>query len=175
MILLPRSSRHVPTLTGDRIASQLSGGRLPTLLCLLFWVTNSPTSPGSAPARVSTESSAAANARSSPTSGILRVRPDFSSFSAPQTSSYGRYRTGSLAAHGLSPDGAGLGRIRDSSWQTRYRRSVPTGLARSGRRGVDSLVQTCSGVDVSEAEHFGAGEPAKPMPRHALDYGVGYS
>lgn len=44
----------------------------------------------------------------------------------------------------------------------------------SGRRGFDSLVQTCSGMNVSEAEHFGAGEPARPTPCQALDHAGGY-
>lgn len=44
----------------------------------------------------------------------------------------------------------------------------------SHRRGFDSLVQTCSGMNVSEAEHFGAGEPARPTPCQALDHAGGY-
>lgn len=44
----------------------------------------------------------------------------------------------------------------------------------SQRRGFDSLVQTCSGMNVSEAEHFGEGQPARPMPCQALDHGAGY-
>lgn len=44
----------------------------------------------------------------------------------------------------------------------------------SKRRGFDSLVQTCSGMNVSEAEHFGAGEPARPTPCQALDHAAGY-
>lgn len=42
------------------------------------------------------------------------------------------------------------------------------------RRGFDSLVQTCSGMNVSEAEHYGQGEPARPMPCQALDHAGGY-
>ncbi|KAL0257644.1 hypothetical protein SLS55_006807 [Diplodia seriata] len=44
----------------------------------------------------------------------------------------------------------------------------------SGRRGFDSLVQTCSGMNVSEAAHFGEGEEARPMPCQALDHATGY-
>lgn len=44
----------------------------------------------------------------------------------------------------------------------------------SGRRGFDSLVQTCSGMNVSEAEHRGAGEAARPTPCQALDHAGGY-
>ncbi|KAI0391882.1 CoA-transferase family III [Xylariaceae sp. FL0594] len=49
------------------------------------------------------------------------------------------------------------------------------------RRGFDSLVQTCSGLAVSEAEHYydgnaGGGDkmPARPLPCQALDHAAGY-
>ncbi|KAK8070651.1 hypothetical protein PG997_010854 [Apiospora hydei] len=42
------------------------------------------------------------------------------------------------------------------------------------RRGFDSLVQTCSGMNVLEAEHYGAGEPARSTPCQALDHAAGY-
>jgi crotonobetainyl-CoA:carnitine CoA-transferase CaiB-like acyl-CoA transferase len=42
------------------------------------------------------------------------------------------------------------------------------------KRGFDSLVQTCSGMNVSEAEHFGGGEVARPTPCQALDHAGGY-
>jgi hypothetical protein len=44
----------------------------------------------------------------------------------------------------------------------------------SNKRGFDSLVQTCSGMNVSEAENFGAGEAARPTPCQALDHAGGY-
>ncbi|KAF5617310.1 Formyl-coenzyme A transferase [Fusarium tjaetaba] len=44
----------------------------------------------------------------------------------------------------------------------------------SERRGYDSLIQTCSGMNVSEAEHYGAGEVARPTPCQALDHAGGY-
>ncbi|KAL7800732.1 CoA-transferase family III [Trichoderma afarasin] len=44
----------------------------------------------------------------------------------------------------------------------------------SNRRGFDSLVQTCNGMNVSEAAHFGAGEAARPLPYQILDYAGGY-
>ncbi|PYI17231.1 beta-N-acetylglucosaminidase [Aspergillus violaceofuscus CBS 115571] len=44
----------------------------------------------------------------------------------------------------------------------------------ANKRGFDSLVQTCSGMNVSEAEHFGAGEAARPTPCQALDHAGGY-
>ena len=44
----------------------------------------------------------------------------------------------------------------------------------ANNRGFDSLVQTCSGMNVSEAEHYGAGEPARPTPCQVLDHGAGF-
>ena len=44
----------------------------------------------------------------------------------------------------------------------------------SGRRGFDSIIQTCSGMNVSEAEHAGKGEVARPTPCQALDHAGGY-
>ncbi|GJC86128.1 CaiB/baiF CoA-transferase family protein ZK892.4 [Colletotrichum liriopes] len=81
------------------------------------------------------------------------------------------YRPGSLAAHGLSP----------TDLTTANPRLIIANLSAFGpkgpwssRRGFDSLVQTCSGMNVSEARHFGSGEPAKPLPCQALDHGAGY-
>lgn len=83
------------------------------------------------------------------------------------------YRPGSLAARGFAPD----------ELARRYagRGIICANLSAYGpfgpwadRRGFDSLVQTCSGMNVSEAEHYGAGEPARPMPCQALDHGAGY-
>ncbi|KAF2763025.1 hypothetical protein EJ05DRAFT_481876 [Pseudovirgaria hyperparasitica] len=42
------------------------------------------------------------------------------------------------------------------------------------KRGFDSLVQTCSGMNVSEAQHAGHGEPARLTSSQPLDYGGGY-
>lgn len=44
----------------------------------------------------------------------------------------------------------------------------------SKRRGYDSLVQTASGMNHSEAEHAGKGELARPTPCQALDHAGGY-
>ena len=44
----------------------------------------------------------------------------------------------------------------------------------SNKRGFDSLIQTCSGMNISEAEHFGAGEAARPTPCQILDHAGGY-
>lgn len=35
-------------------------------------------------------------------------------------------------------------------------------------------MQTCSGINVSEATHFGAGEAARPLPCQILDHAGGY-
>ncbi|RMZ15785.1 hypothetical protein D0862_01504 [Hortaea werneckii] len=42
------------------------------------------------------------------------------------------------------------------------------------RRGFDSIVQTCSGMNVGEAQHAGEGQAARPMPCQALDHASGY-
>ncbi|EEP75701.1 predicted protein [Uncinocarpus reesii 1704] len=93
------------------------------------------------------------------------------------------YRPGSLDAYGLGPrdlavvnpglvyanlsayaeaDGALL-KNADNAW--------------AGFRGFDSLVQTCSGMNVAEAERFGVTDgavPARVLPCQALDHGAGY-
>lgn len=81
------------------------------------------------------------------------------------------YRPGSLAAHGLSPED--VQRINPHIIYANLSAFGPDGpWAR--RRGFDSLVQTCSGMNVSEAEHFGEGEPARALPCQALDHAAGY-
>ncbi|KAF7593414.1 hypothetical protein BBP40_011516 [Aspergillus hancockii] len=83
------------------------------------------------------------------------------------------YRPGSLASRGLSPD--------ILAQRFSHRGIICANLSAYGpvgpwsdKRGFDSLVQTCSGMNVSEAEHYGAGEPARPMPCQALDHAAGY-
>ncbi|KAF2027983.1 CoA-transferase family III [Setomelanomma holmii] len=44
----------------------------------------------------------------------------------------------------------------------------------SQNRGFDSLVQTCSGLNVEDAKRYGANEPARVLPCQALDHGSGY-
>ena len=82
------------------------------------------------------------------------------------------YRPGSLASKGLSPEA-----IAEQSKKGIICANLsaygPTGPW-SKRRGFDSLVQTCSGMNISEAEHFGAGETARPLPFQALDHASGY-
>ncbi|KAK1585388.1 CoA-transferase family III [Colletotrichum navitas] len=81
------------------------------------------------------------------------------------------YRPGSLAARGLSP--AELAAANPRLVIANLSAFGPDGPW-SGRRGFDSLVQTCGGMNVSEAQHHGAGEPAMPLPCQALDHGAGF-
>ncbi|CAL5868901.1 uncharacterized protein PFLUO_LOCUS3128 [Penicillium psychrofluorescens] len=81
------------------------------------------------------------------------------------------YRPGSLTAKGLGPsDLAGVNPRIIYAELCAYGSNGPW----SQNRGFDSLVQTCSGMNVSEAEHFGAGEAARVMPCQALDHGAGF-
>ncbi|PYH89070.1 CoA-transferase family III [Aspergillus ellipticus CBS 707.79] len=73
------------------------------------------------------------------------------------------YRPGSLAARGLSPEAITKRRGDRGIICANMSAYGPDGPW-SRRRGFDSLVQTCSGLNVSEAEHFGAGEAARPLP-----------
>lgn len=84
------------------------------------------------------------------------------------------YRPGSLDAYGFGLDDV----IRMNP------RIVYASLSAYGssgpwatRRGFDSLVQTCSGMNVSEAEHAGSSDsdsPARALPCQALDHASGY-
>ncbi|KAL1866059.1 hypothetical protein Daus18300_006960 [Diaporthe australafricana] len=81
------------------------------------------------------------------------------------------FRPGSLAAQGLSQEE--VASLNPGVVYASLSAFGPRGPW-SGRRGFDSLVQTCSGMNVSEAEHYGAGEPARHMPCQALDHAGGY-
>ncbi|PWY67512.1 CoA-transferase family III [Aspergillus heteromorphus CBS 117.55] len=83
------------------------------------------------------------------------------------------YRPGSMAARGLSPEAIAKQRQDRGIICANMSAYGPDGPW-SQRRGFDSLVQTCSGLNVSEAEHFGAGEAARPLPCQALDHAGGY-
>ncbi|KAL4897778.1 CoA-transferase family III domain-containing protein [Aspergillus ambiguus] len=83
------------------------------------------------------------------------------------------FRPGSLAARGYS--------VEKLARRFAHRGIICANLSAYGpagpwadKRGFDSLVQTCSGMNVSEAEHYGAGEAARAMPCQALDHGAGY-
>ncbi|KAG9855781.1 CoA-transferase family III, partial [Aureobasidium melanogenum] len=81
------------------------------------------------------------------------------------------YRPGSLARYGLSVEE--LVRINPNIVIANMSAFGPSGPW-AGQRGFDSLVQTCSGLNVSEAQHAGQGEPARPLPCQALDHASGY-
>ncbi|KAI5251006.1 CoA-transferase family III [Aureobasidium subglaciale] len=81
------------------------------------------------------------------------------------------FRPGSLAKHGLSAEN--LVRLNPNIVIANMSAFGPTGPW-SHLRGFDSLVQTCSGMNVSEAQHAGNGEAARPLPCQALDHASGY-
>lgn len=82
------------------------------------------------------------------------------------------YRPGALANKGFSPQDLaalcpdGIVYANLSAWGE----SGPWSQA----RGFDSMVQTVSGLNVSEAAHFGEGAAARPLPVQALDHAAGY-
>jgi crotonobetainyl-CoA:carnitine CoA-transferase CaiB-like acyl-CoA transferase len=80
------------------------------------------------------------------------------------------YRPGAIASHGFGPAEAAA--IRPGLVYVSlcaYGHEGPW----SARRGFDSLVQNANGLNVAEAEAFGASEP-RPLPGQALDHGTGY-
>ena len=81
------------------------------------------------------------------------------------------YRPGSLAARGFSAKD--LATLRPGLIYANLSAFGPDGPW-SERRGFDSLVQTATGMNVSEAEHYGEGAPARPMPCQALDHAGGF-
>lgn len=81
------------------------------------------------------------------------------------------YRPSSLAGHGLSPEE--LVKVNPNIVIGNMSAFGPTGPW-ADQRGFDSLVQTCSGMNVSEAQHADHGEPARPLPCQALDHASGY-
>jgi crotonobetainyl-CoA:carnitine CoA-transferase CaiB-like acyl-CoA transferase len=81
------------------------------------------------------------------------------------------FRPGALASQGLAPEE--LVRINPGLVVANMSAFGPRGPW-AGRRGFDSLVQTASGMNVSEAQHAGQGEAARPTPCQALDHAGGY-
>lgn len=81
------------------------------------------------------------------------------------------YRPGGISGLGISNDE--LVRVNPNIIIANLSAYGPEGPW-AQNRGFDSLVQTCSGMNVSEAEHYGAGEPARPAPCQVLDHGAGY-
>lgn len=81
------------------------------------------------------------------------------------------FRPGALAGYGLAPED--LVKLNPGLTIANMSAFGPRGPW-SKRRGFDSLVQTLSGMNHSEAEHFGKGEAAKVTPCQALDHAGGY-
>ncbi|KAF2248527.1 CoA-transferase family III [Trematosphaeria pertusa] len=81
------------------------------------------------------------------------------------------YRPGSLAAQGLSPEE--LTKANPHLVIANLSAYGPDGPW-SMNRGFDSLVQTCSGINVADAQRYGAGEAARVLPCQAFDHGAGY-
>lgn len=83
------------------------------------------------------------------------------------------FRPGSIAGKGLSSEALAA--------RFKHRNIICANMSAYGpdgpwsnKRGFDSIVQTCSGMNVSEAEHYGAGEAARPTCCQALDHAGGY-
>ena len=81
------------------------------------------------------------------------------------------YRPGSFAAKGLGA--ADLARLRPGIVYASLSAWGHEGPW-SRNRGFDSIVQNVSGMNVSEAEHFGDGSPSRPLPCQALDHAAGF-
>jgi hypothetical protein len=81
------------------------------------------------------------------------------------------YRPGSLAAQGFSA--TELIGTNPNLILANLNAYGPDGPW-SERRGFDSLVQTCSGLNVEDAKRSGADEAARVLPCQALDHGAGY-
>jgi crotonobetainyl-CoA:carnitine CoA-transferase CaiB-like acyl-CoA transferase len=81
------------------------------------------------------------------------------------------YRPGSLAAKGLSVEELTK---KNPNLIVASLDAYGPGHSWSLNRGFDSLVQTCSGINVAEAESYGSGEPMRVLPCQAFDHGAGY-
>ena len=81
------------------------------------------------------------------------------------------YRPSSLAARGFSANE--LAALKPGLIYANLSAFGPEGPW-AERRGFDSLVQTATGMNVSEAEHYGEGASARPTPCQALDHAGGY-
>ncbi|KIW13638.1 hypothetical protein PV08_08829 [Exophiala spinifera] len=84
------------------------------------------------------------------------------------------YRPGSLSALGLTEEAIVRRRKGRHPIVMANLSCYGTAGPWKHRRGFDSIVQTCSGMNVSEAEHYGKGDAARPLPCQALDHASGY-
>ena len=82
------------------------------------------------------------------------------------------YRSGSLAARGFSAEAVASNSKHSIVYGTlsAYGSDGPW----SENRGFDSIVQTCSGINVAEARANGQGEASRVLPCQALDHASGY-
>lgn len=81
------------------------------------------------------------------------------------------YRPGSLAAQGLSA--VELTNANPNLIVASLNAYGPDGPW-SQNRGFDSLVQTCSGINVADTQRYGGNEGVRVLPCQALDHGAGY-
>lgn len=82
------------------------------------------------------------------------------------------YRPGALEALGLGQEDVAA--INPNIVYANLSAYGPDGPL-ANRRGFDSIVQTCSGLNVAEAKAFGdSSSPYRPLPCQALDHGSGY-
>ncbi|KAH7408498.1 CoA-transferase family III domain-containing protein [Phaeosphaeria sp. MPI-PUGE-AT-0046c] len=81
------------------------------------------------------------------------------------------YRPGCLAAQGLSAEE--LTKTNPNLILANLNAYGPNSPW-SQHRGFDSLVQTCSGVNVEDGKRYGKKEAARVLPCQALDHGAGY-
>jgi hypothetical protein len=83
------------------------------------------------------------------------------------------FRPGALAAKGISS--SEMAKLNPNGMVIANMSAYGSSGPWSGRRGFDSLVQTCSGMNISEAQHFGdPNVAARPTPCQALDHAGGY-
>jgi crotonobetainyl-CoA:carnitine CoA-transferase CaiB-like acyl-CoA transferase len=82
------------------------------------------------------------------------------------------YRPGSLAAQGLSAES--LVKTNPNLIIASLNAYGPEGPWKLNR-GFDSLVQTCSGINLADAERYGGDERVRVLPCQAFDHGAGYS
>ena len=80
------------------------------------------------------------------------------------------YRPGAIAGRDFGPDAAA--RIKPGIVYVTLSAYGHTGPW-ANRRGFDSLVQNANGLNIAEAEAFGAAQP-KPLPAQAIDHASGY-
>ncbi|KAF3930944.1 hypothetical protein ABW19_dt0209528 [Dactylella cylindrospora] len=82
------------------------------------------------------------------------------------------FRPGALSAKGFSPEQ--VAEINPNGIIYASLNAFGESGPWAGRRGFDSMVQLCSGINASEAEYYGDGSKLKKWPCQALDHTAGY-